>query len=106
MDAGQSTIRSLDPIVKKYKGRIKIMMDSGIRSGPDIARTLASGAEFAFLGRSFMYSVAALGDEGGNHIISILKTQLKQVMEQVCCEKPADLCKHLLTDQFFPGTIA
>jgi L-lactate dehydrogenase (cytochrome) len=96
LDAGQSTIKSLEPIVKNYKGRIKIMMDSGIRTGPDIARTLASGAGFAFLGRSFMYSVAALGDEGGNHIISILKTQLKQVMEQVCCEKPADLCNHYI----------
>ena len=76
LDAGQSTIKSLEPIVKKYKGKIKIIMDSGIRTGPDIARTLASGAEFTFLGRSFMYSVAALGNEGGNHIISILKTQL------------------------------
>ena len=81
-------------------------MDSGIRTGPDIARTLASGAEFAFMGRAFMYSVAALGNEGGNHIISILKTQLKQVMEQVCCGKPEDLCKHLLTAQYSPGTIA
>jgi L-lactate dehydrogenase (cytochrome) len=85
LDAGQSTIKSLDPIVEKYKGQIKIMMDSGIRTGPDIARTLASGAEFAFLGRSFMYAVAALGDEGGDHLISSLKIQLKQVMDQVCC---------------------
>ena len=95
LDAGQSAIRSLEPIAKNYKERIKIMMDSGIRSGPDIARTLASGAEFAFLGRSFMYSVAALGNEGGNHIISILKTQLQQVMEQVCCEKVSDFSNHL-----------
>ena len=105
LDAGQSTIKSLAPIVKNYKGRIKIMMDSGIRTGPDIARTLASGAEFAFMGRSFMYSVAALGNEGGNHIISILKTQLKQVMEQVCCEKPEELCRHLLNVPYSPGTI-
>jgi L-lactate dehydrogenase (cytochrome) len=42
-----------------------------------------------------MYSVAALGNEGGNHIISILKTQLKQVMEQVCCEKVTDFTNHL-----------
>lgn len=71
-------------------------MDSGIRSGPDIARTLASGAEFAYLGRSFMYSVAALGNEGGNHIISILKTQLQQVMEQICCAKVSDFPNHLV----------
>jgi L-lactate dehydrogenase (cytochrome) len=93
IDVGQSTIKSLPPIVENYKSKIKIMMDSGLRSGPDIARTLASGADFAFLGRSFMYGVAALGNEGGHHTMSILKTQLKQVMEQVCCEQVADLPK-------------
>jgi len=94
LDAGESTIHSLMPIVKKYKDKITIMMDSCIRSGPDIARTLASGADFAFLGRSFMYSVAALGKEGGDHMISMLKTQLKQVMEQVCCASIKQLPKH------------
>jgi L-lactate dehydrogenase (cytochrome) len=72
------------------------MFDSGIRSGPDIARALASGAEFAFLGRSFMYGVAALGERGGDHTAAILKTQLKQVMEQVCCSRPEDLKNHLV----------
>jgi len=96
IDAGQSTIRSLTPIVEKYKGKIKIMMDSGIRTGPDIARAMASGAEFVFLGRTFMYGVSALGNTGGDHTISILKTQLQQVMEQVGCENTADFCKHLI----------
>ena len=96
LDAGQSTIKPLGDIAQKYKGKIKIMMDSGIRTGPDIARTLASGAEFAFLGRSFMYGVAALGNEGGMHTISILKTQLQQVMEQICCESVGSLPKHLI----------
>ena len=90
LDAGESTIHSLNRIVSQYKGKIKIMMDSGMRSGPDIARTLASGAEFAFLGRSFMYGAAALGDEGGNHTIVILKRQLQQVMDQLCCATVTD----------------
>lgn len=72
------------------------MMDSGIRSGPDIARTLGCGADFAFLGRSFMYGVAALGSEGGNHTISILKIQLKQVLEQLCCAAVKDLPHHII----------
>ena len=72
------------------------MMDSGIRSGPDIARTLATGAAFTFLGRTFMYGVSALGSEGGQHVISILKTQLQQVMEQICCETTGDFEKHLI----------
>jgi L-lactate dehydrogenase (cytochrome) len=91
LDAGESTIHSLNRIVSGYKGKIKIMMDSGMRSGPDIARTLASGAEFAFLGRSFMYGAAALGNEGGNHTIVILKRQLQQVMDQLCCATVSDL---------------
>ncbi|HSF71357.1 MAG TPA: alpha-hydroxy acid oxidase, partial [Methylotenera sp.] len=96
LDAGQSAIKPLSDIVKKYKGQIKIMMDSGIRSGPDIARTLATGAEFTFLGRSFMYGVAALGKQGGNQTISILKAQVQQLMEQICCERVADFPRHLI----------
>ena len=72
------------------------MMDSGIRSGTDIARTMASGAEFTFLGRPFMYGVAALGEAGGNHTVSMLKAQLQQLMEQICCETTGEFPKHLL----------
>ncbi len=96
IDAGESTIHSLDRIVQKYRGQLKIMIDSGLRSGPDIARSMASGAEFTFLGRTFMYSVAALGKEGGQHAIAMLKVQLKQVMEQLCCETVADFQRHLI----------
>jgi len=97
LDAGQSSIKSMEAITPKFKEKITVMMDSGIRSGPDIARTLAKGAEFTFLGRAFMYGVAALGKAGGNHTISILKTQLQQVMDQICCEKVEDLSKHLIS---------
>ncbi len=98
LDAGQSTIKPLIKIAAKYGTKITVMMDSGIRSGPDVARVLASGAKFTFLGRSFMYGVAALGTEGGNHTISILKSQLQQVMEQICCERTEDFPKHLIRE--------
>src|SRR5699024_3487895 len=77
-DSGPSTINVLQELAPKYKDKIKIMMDSGLRTGPDIARTLASGAEFTFLGRAFNYGPAALGKKGGRHTISILKRQLQQ----------------------------
>ena len=95
LDAGTSSIKALHSIVGNYQDKIKIMMDSGLRSGPDIARALATGAEFTFLGRAFMYGVAALGTAGGNHTISILKRQVQQVMEQICCERVKDLHRHL-----------
>lgn len=96
LDAGQSSIKPMSSIAAKYKDQITVMMDSGIRTGPDIACTMASGADFTFLGRSFMYGVAALGKAGGTHTISILKTQLQQVMEQLCCERVNDFPNHLI----------
>lgn len=97
LDAGESSIRPLERIAKKYGDQIEVMMDSGLRSGPDIARAMASGAKFTFMGRSFMYGVAALGAKGGDHTISIIKTQLQQVMDQLCCERVEDFPNHLIT---------
>lgn len=96
LDAGESTVKPLSRIAAKYGDQIKVMMDSGIRTGPDIACSLASGAQFTFLGRSFMYGVGALGSKGGNHTISILKRQLQQVMEQLCCESTNQFPQHLI----------
>ncbi|WP_159020061.1 alpha-hydroxy acid oxidase [Algibacter sp. L3A6] len=96
LDAGQSTIVPMTHLAKKYKDKIKIMVDSGLRGGPDIARAMASGAEFTFMGRSFMYGVGALGKEGGDHTISLMKREFQQVMEQVCCEKVGNLSNHII----------
>lgn len=96
LDAGQSTIKPLTELAKEFGDRTTLMMDSGIRTGPDVACALASGARFTFMGRSFMYGVGALGGNGGNHTIAMLKKQLQQVMEQIGCEKVADFPKHLI----------
>ncbi len=96
LDAGESSIKCLQDIASKYGDKIEVMMDSGVRSGPDIARAVASGAKFSFLGRSFMYGTAALGNEGGQHTIALLKTEIQQVMQQLCCEKIEDLPQHLV----------
>ncbi|NMM48349.1 alpha-hydroxy acid oxidase [Marinigracilibium pacificum] len=96
LDAGQSSIKPLQKLAPEFGDKITLMIDSGLRSGPDIARCIAAGAQFTFMGRPFMYGVGALGNEGGNHTIAILKTQFKQVMEQLCCENVADLPQHLI----------
>nr|WP_294900469.1 alpha-hydroxy acid oxidase [uncultured Pedobacter sp.] len=97
LDAGESSIKSLSNLADKYKDKLTVMMDGGIRTGPDVARAIASGASFTFMGRPFMYGVSALGKKGGDHTIALLKTQFKQVMEQLCCETIADLPSTLIT---------
>ena len=96
VDVGQATIDSLKDIAPLYKDKLTVMMDSGIRSGADVARVMASGADFSFLGRTFMYGVSALGKKGGHHTIAMLKTQLIQVMEQLSCAQIDDLQSKLI----------
>lgn len=88
IDAGESSIHSLQKLASNplYKGKIKIMLDGGIRSGVDLARAHAVGSDFNFMGRPFMYGVGALGDAGGEHTINLFKAQLYQVMQQLSIE--------------------
>jgi L-lactate dehydrogenase (cytochrome) len=97
LDSGQSTIKPLAELAKKYSDTVTLMMDGGIRSGADVASSLASGARFTFLGRAPMFGACAMGDQGGNQVLEIFKRQLQQVMEQVGCEKVEDFPKHLIS---------
>ena len=99
LDAGESTIKPLIRLAKQFNKKMTVMMDSGIRGGPDIARSLASGADFAFLGRAFMYSVGAIGQRGGNHAAAMLRMQLQQVLEQLGCDNINNLSNHLVQNQ-------
>lgn len=96
LDCGESSIKPMTNLAAKYGEKIKVMVDSGLRGGPDIARAMASGADFTFMGRSFMYGVGALGKDGGNHTISLLKKELQQVMEQICCQEIGKFEEHLI----------
>ena len=96
VDVGQATVDSLKSIAPLYKDKLTVMMDSGIRGGADVARVMASGADFSFMGRTFMYGVSAFGKKGGNHTISMLKQQLTQVMEQLSCAQIPDLQSKLI----------
>ncbi len=98
LDAGEASIKTMLRLIEDFGHKTTMMLDSGLRSGPDIARAIAAGARFTFLGRSFMYSVAALGNKGGEHMIGLLETQLRQVMEQLGCDQITNLPSHLIRE--------
>ncbi len=95
LDAGPSSISALQQIAPAYKDSMTVMMDSGIRSGPDVARAIASGARMTFMGRAFMYGLGALGSRGADHTIELLHTQFRQVLQQLGCERVSDLPAYL-----------
>ncbi|MBB6522578.1 alpha-hydroxy acid oxidase [Pseudoteredinibacter isoporae] len=98
LDPGESPVKPLQDAARQYGHKIKILMDSGLRSGSNIASALACGADFTFLGRPFVYGVGALGPKGAYHTINSLELQLEQVLKQLGCPKPSELPKHLVNE--------
>lgn len=86
-----AAIDALPAIVEVVKGRAAVLFDSGVRSGLDIMRALALGADFVLLGRAFQYGVAALGQLGGELTTEILLADLKNNMTQAGCESLKDI---------------
>lgn len=78
-----ASIEVLPDIAAIVGNQVPIIFDSGVRTGLDILRALHRGADFVMLGRPFLYGVAALGKYGGDHVINILKDDLKNNMVQL-----------------------
>ena len=90
-DGAPAAISVLPDIARAVGHRMKILFDSGVESGLDIARALTLGADFVLLGRAFMFGVAALGRRGGDHVAEILIQDLKNNMTQLGCATVAEL---------------
>ncbi len=94
-DGAPAALHSLPEIKAAVGDQISVLYDSGVRTGLDIIRALALGADFVLLGRPFMYGVAALGDAGGTHAIEILGEDLKNNMIQLGCRNLGELTARL-----------
>ena len=90
-DGAPAAVDLLPAVVRRVGGKVPILFDSGVRGGLDILRALALGADFVFLGRAFIYGVAALGRAGGEHVVRILLEDLKNNMVQLGCETLAQV---------------
>jgi 4-hydroxymandelate oxidase len=80
LDTLPSTIEALPHVAEAVAGRIPVMLDSGIRRGTDVLAALALGAKAVFIGRPYIYGLAAGGAEGVERVISILRDELERAM--------------------------
>lgn len=62
------------------KGQLKILADSGIRSGLDVVRMLALGADAVLLGRAFVYALAAGGQAGVENLLTLIEREMRVAM--------------------------
>jgi isopentenyl diphosphate isomerase/L-lactate dehydrogenase-like FMN-dependent dehydrogenase len=80
------------PEIRQAVGRsVAVLFDGGIRSGDDICKAIALGADFVLLGRAIMYGVGAMGADGGPYTLRMIRDELDNAMCQLGCRTIAEL---------------
>lgn len=80
LDGVLSSARAMPAIADAVKGDLKILADSGIRSGLDVVRMIALGADTVLLGRAFAYALAAEGEAGVTHLLNLIEKEMRVAM--------------------------
>lgn len=85
LDGAAPSITALPAIAEVVGGRAGVLLDSGVRSGTDILRALASGADGVLVGRPVLYGLAADGAHGVAHVLSLLAEEFRDAMTLAGC---------------------
>ena len=96
LDGAQSAIRMLPKILDAVGDKIEVHMDSGIRSGQDVLKALALGAKGTYIGRSFVYGLGAMGQQGVNKALEIIQKELETSMALCGCRTIEELSRDIL----------
>ena len=101
LDSATASINAL-PLIRKALGDdFPILFDSGIRSGSDILRALALGADFVMFGRPLMYAIGADGAKGLRRIINLIKEELSTNLGLVGLTDINEVDKKIIAEKIF-----
>jgi lactate 2-monooxygenase len=76
VDGALASLDALPPIVEAVGDRLTVLFDSGVRTGPDVFKALALGAQAVLLGRPYLYGLALAGQAGVEHVLQCLLAEL------------------------------
>ena len=101
LESATSAINAL-PLIRKALGpEFPLIFDSGIRSGGDIVRALAFGADYVMIGRPLMYAIGADGAKGLRKIIEIIKGELSTTLGLVGLTDINEITSEIVAQKFF-----
>lgn len=91
LEAAPAAIDVLPAVSRAVSGKATVLFDSGIRSGLDVVRALALGADAALAGRAFLYGVGAIGRDGADYVATLLIEEIAVALRQIGVADFADL---------------
>jgi lactate 2-monooxygenase len=91
VDGAIAALDALDAVARAVGGRVHLLFDSGIRSGADIFKALALGAEAVLVGRPYVYGLALDGEAGVAGVLQNLLAELDLTMGLAGCASIAEI---------------
>lgn len=91
LDGALSSARALPRVAEAVGGRMAVLADGGVRSGLDVVRMLALGADFVLLGRAWAYALAGGGGEGVAHALKLIEAEMRVAMALTGCTNLAEI---------------
>jgi L-lactate dehydrogenase (cytochrome) len=96
LDGVSSTASALSRIAEAVAGRMPVLVDGGVRSGLDVVRMLALGADFVLLGRAWAYALAAAGEAGVAHVLKLIDAEMRVAMALTGCTNISKVGREVL----------
>ena len=91
LDGAPSTVTALPAIVAAVGERTTVLVDGGVRSGLDVVRMLALGAQGVLLGRAWAYALAGDGGRGVRHLLALIEAEIRVAMALTGVSRAADI---------------
>ncbi|XP_077535106.1 2-Hydroxyacid oxidase 1-like isoform X2 [Haemaphysalis longicornis] len=112
LDGDPATIEALPEIVAAVGRQMEVYLDSGVRTGADVAKALSLGARAVFVGRPAIWGLAYNGKEGVDKVLKILRDEFKRTIQLLGCPDSGrlnpsfvarqDHYSEIMQDRFFP----
>ncbi len=89
--AASAPALDLLPAVVDAAEGMPVLFDSGVRSGADVVKALALGAQAVLAGRAVLWGLAANGEDGARHVLEIFRSEILNALQLLGCVSPADV---------------
>ena len=91
LDGNPATLSVLGEIVQEVGDRTEVLFDGGIRRGSDVVKAMAIGARAVLVGRSWLWGLAAAGEDGVRAVLDVYRRQIGDTLSSLGCDSVSDL---------------